>query len=160
MGHRPGWWDSESTRGAQPDRESLTVEKQCLRSCTLRASLPKDRAYRDPASVQKRRLVQQLTAKLGKGCEGNFWFSLVSSFALQLQRLRKFTTALFIFTVGDGQDAAVADHRTVERDRGDLRQRFIFDTVAVDLIVNPNHCGKRTNGEWTTLNSYAPGFID
>src|ERR1051325_4055867 len=106
-------------------------------------------------------MVQQLrTGKRRQACEGNYGFSLVSSFALQVERLRKFSTGVFIFTVRDGDDAAFADHRAIECDRADLRQRFVFDTVADDLIVNPNHCGKRTNGEWTTLDGHAPGFIN
>src|ERR1044071_6940061 len=88
------------------------------------------------------------------------WFSLVSSSVFQLERLRNSASRLFVFTVRDRHDAAFVDQRAVECDCSNLRQCFVFDAGADDLIIDPNDCRKSPNGEWTTLNSNAPGFIN
>src|ERR1041385_2910060 len=161
MDQRTSWSDSESRRAAQPAPESLTVETPCHRSCTLRASLPKDRARQDRAPAQTSLTNWQTGKRKRRWKAGECsCFSLVSSFPFQLERLWYFAPAVFVFTVRDRHDAAVTYERAVEGDRSDLRQRFVFDTVADNLIVNPDNCGKGTNGEWTTLNGNAPGSIN
>src|SRR5215218_5594655 len=87
-------------------------------------------------------------------------FSLVSSFARQLQPLWDSFARLFVVTIGDRDNGAFANERTVEDDGGDLRQRLVFDTGAGDLIVDPDDRGQRADREWTTVDGNSPGFVD